>query len=86
MNLEAKINELEKKIDSNMDKIISNMNRLHSHEEKINANAKKIQKNTGALEVLHTINNVKKRFFIMWVSTFILLLLSIGLNMYLFLR
>ena len=69
-----------------MDKIINNMNRLHSHEEKINANAKKIQKNTGALEVLHTINNVKKRFFIMWVSTFILLLLSIGLNIYLFLR
>lgn len=81
--MEEKINELEKKIDANMEKIISNMNHLHSCEEQINKNSKKIQKNTSALELLHTINNVKKRFFIMWSVTFIALLISIGYNIYL---
>jgi len=86
MNVEEKINELEVKIDSNMNKIIKNMNRLHSHEKKINENANNIQKNTGALEVLHTINNVKKRFFIMWLSTFLLLVCSVCLNIFLLMR
>lgn len=81
--MEEKISELEKKIDDNMDKIIENMNYLHNCEEKINKNSKKIQKNTSALELLHTINNVKKRFFIMWFATFIALLISVGYNIYL---
>lgn len=86
MDIETKISELEQKIDNNMDKIIKNMEKLHSHDKKISENKKQIQKNTGALEILHTINNVKKRFFIMWASTFALLFLSICLNIYLFLR
>lgn len=86
MEIEEKIIELEKKIDSNFNKIIKNMNKLHSHEEKINENANNIQKNTGALEILHTINNVKKRFFIMWFITFIALIFSIGFNIFLLLR
>ena len=78
------IEELNKKLEDNTNLIIQNMNRLHSHEEKINENANKIQKNSGALELLHTINNVKKRFFIMWASTFLLLICSICLNVLLF--
>ena len=62
------------------------MNKLHSHEEKINENANNIQKNTGTLEILHTINNVKKKFFIMWFITFIALIFSIGFNIFLLLR
>ena len=86
MNMEEKIAELEKKIDNNIEKIISTMNELHNHEEKINNNAKKIQKNTGALEILHTINNVKKRFFVMWFITFIALIVSICFNIFLLIK
>jgi len=86
MNVNERLNELEKKIDNTMEKIIDNMNRLHNHEEQINKNSKKIQKTAGALELLHTINNVKKRFFIMWLSTFLLLVCSVCLNIFLLIR
>lgn len=86
MNIEEKIAELEKKIDENKNELINNMNRLHNQEEKINNNAKKIQKNTGALEILHTINNVKRKFFIMWFITFIALIVSICFNIFLLIK
>ena len=80
MNIENEIIEIKKILNGNTEKILNNMDRLHNHENKINENANKIQKNTGALELLHTINNVKKRFFIMWASTFLLLICSACLN------
>jgi hypothetical protein len=86
MNIEKKIIELEKKIDENKAELINNMNRLHNQEEKINKNTKKIQKNTSALEILHTINNVKKRFFTMWFITFVALIISICFNIFLLIR
>lgn len=78
MNVEERINELENKIDSNMDKIIKNMNRLHKHEEKINDNAEKIKSNSYALDILKTFKADSNKFFIMWVITFIALLVSLG--------
>ena len=86
MNIEKKIIELEKKIDENKTELINNMNKLHNQEEKINKNTKKIQKNTSALEILHTINNVKKRFFTMWFITFVTLIISICFNIFLLVR
>ena len=86
MNIEKKIIELEKKIDENKTELINNMNRLHNQEEKINKNTKKIQKNTSALEILHTINNVKKRFFTMWFITFVALIISICFNIFLLIK
>ena len=80
------IERLEQKIDSNMEKIIENMNKLHNCEQKISENSKKIQKNTGALEILHTINEVKKRFFTMWLLTFVILIASICLNIFLLVK
>lgn len=80
MTVENKIQRLEEKLDKNAHEIIENMNRLHSCEQKISENSKKIQKNTGALEILHTINEIKKRFFTMWLLTFIILICSICLN------
>ena len=74
--------ELKQQLDNNVKLIISNMNELHNHEELINNNAKRIEKNTGALEILHTINNVKKRFFVMWVLTFVTLIVSVGFNIF----
>lgn len=74
--------ELKQQLDNNVKLIISNMNELHNHEEMINKNAKRIEKNTGALEILHTINNVKKRFFIMWFLTFVTLIVSVGFNIF----
>lgn len=73
MNTEEKINELEQKIESNYNEIISNMKKLHNHEEKIN-------KNTGAIEVLHTIKSYNNRFFVMWLITFIGLIVSVLYN------
>lgn len=78
--------ELKQQLDNNVKLIISNMNELHNHEELINKNAEKIEKNTGALEILHTINNVKKRFFVMWFLTFVAFIISIGLNIFLLFR
>lgn len=78
--------ELKQQLDNNVKLIISNMNELHNHEEMINNNAKKIEKNTGALEILHTINNVKKRFFIMWFITFVAFICSICFNIFLLYR
>ena len=86
MDIEKKILELEKKLDENKTELINNMNRLHNQEELINKNAKKIQKNTSALELLHTINNVKKRFFTMWFITFVALLVSGALNIFLLIK
>ena len=74
--------ELKQQLDNNVKLIISNMNELHNHEELINKNAEKIEKNTGALEILHTINNVKKRFFVMWFLTFVTLIVSVGFNIF----
>jgi lipopolysaccharide/colanic/teichoic acid biosynthesis glycosyltransferase len=86
MDIEKEIKEIKEIMYGNTEKILKTMDRLHSHEEKINENSNKIQEKVGALEVLHTINNVKKRFFIMWLSTFLLLVCSICLNIFLFVR
>lgn len=74
---------LEQKIDANKKEILNTISELHNHEEKINNNANHIQKNTGALEILHTINNGYKKFYNMWLITFIVFLFSIALNIYL---
>ena len=58
------LEELEKKVSKN--------------EQKIKDNDKRITKNTGALEILHTINTKSKMFFTMWLLTFIALLCSVG--------
>ena len=63
------IEELEKKVSSNA--------------KKIDDNSKRIQKNTGALEILHTINDNSKMYFTMWIITFIALIGSIGYIIYL---
>ena len=63
MNLDKDIDNLVKKIDANADKIQNN--------------EKKIHQNTGALEILKTFKSDSRKFFIMWLITFICLLASI---------
>lgn len=72
MNLESNIEKLEERIAKNADKIEDNSQR--------------IQRNTGALEILHTINNCKRRYFTMWLITFIAFLGSICYIIYLLSR
>ena len=69
---------LEQKIDANKEELLNTISQLHNHEERI-------QKNTGALELLHTINSVKTRYFIMWLLTFGALLNAVGFIIYLLL-
>lgn len=57
--------------------------KITSNAEKIENNSQRIEKNTGALEILHTINDCKKRYFTMWLFTFIAFLCSIGYIIYL---
>ena len=64
MNLDKNIDELVRKIDANADKIQNNEKRIHQ--------------NTGALEILKTFKSDSRKFFIMWLITFICLLASIG--------
>ena len=79
MNVEEKIEQLEKKVDNNYNEILSNMNRLHNHEQQIN-------RNTSALEILHSIKETSlvyaNRFFVMWIITFICLIVSILYNVF----
>jgi hypothetical protein len=61
---DEKIEKLEKKIQKNT--------------TKIDSNTEKIQQNTGALEILKTFKADSDKFFMMWLITFIMLLVSIG--------
>lgn len=78
MNIEEVVKELDKKVDANKQEILNTIQELHLHDERI-------QKNTGALELLHTINSVKTRYFIMWLLTFGALLNAVGFIIYLLL-
>lgn len=64
MDLEKNIEQLEERITHNLSKIESNTERIHQ--------------NTGALEILKTFKSDANKFFIMWLITFVMLLLSIG--------
>lgn len=46
--------------------------------KKIESNTEKIHQNTGALEILKGFKAVSNRFFIMWVITFVALLVAVG--------
>ena len=49
-------------------------------------NREQIEKNTGALDILHTINDANRRFYSMWSITFISFLVSIGFNIFLLIK
>lgn len=63
------IKALEKKIAENVEKIANN--------------EKRITQNTGALEILKTFKADSQRFFIMWLITFICLMCSLCIIMFL---
>ena len=68
MNTETNIEEIAKRAEHNARKIAENSNR--------------ISQNTGALEILHTIKINTILFFVMWIITFIMFLLSVGYIIY----
>lgn len=68
MNLDKDIDNLVKKIDANADKI--------------QRNEKKIHQNTGALEILKTFKSDSRKFFIMWLITFIAFIGLLGYTIY----
>ena len=68
MNLDKDIDNLVKKIDANADKI--------------QRNEKKIHQNTGALEILKTFKADSRKFFIMWLVTFIAFIGLLGYTFY----
>ena len=68
MNLDKDIDNLVKKIDANADKIQSNERRIHQ--------------NTGALEILKTFKSDSRKFFIMWLVTFIAFIGLLGYTFY----
>ena len=68
MNLDKDIDNLVKKIDANADKIQNN--------------EKKIHQNTGALEILKTFKSDSRKFFVMWLVTFIAFIGLLGYTFY----
>lgn len=68
-NLEKRIDENSKKLDDLTGKIENNLNR-------INKNSEQIESNTGALDLLHTINSNSNKYFIIWMITFIVFLIT----------
>ena len=68
MQIDKNIDELVKKIDANADKI--------------QCNERKIHQNTGALEILQTFKADSRKFFIMWLITFIAFVGLLGYTIY----
>ena len=68
MNLDKDIDNLVKKIDANANKIQNNEKRIHQ--------------NTGALEILKTFKSDSRKFFIMWLVTFIAFIGLLGYTFY----
>lgn len=68
MNTEPNIEEIAKRAEHNSRKLEE-----HSY---------RISQNTGALDVLHTIKINTILFFVMWIITFIMFLLSVGYIIY----
>ena len=68
MNTETNIEEVAKLAEHNSRKLEE-----HSY---------RISQNTGALDVLHTIKINTIMFFVMWIITFIMFLLSVGYIIY----
>lgn len=60
-----------------------NQEQYEKLKKKIADNKEKIQQNTGALEILKTFKADSDKFFMMWLITFIMLLVSIGCIMFL---
>ena len=51
--------------------------------KKVESNAEKIHRNTGALEILKTFKEDSRRFYTMWLITFVCLLCSLGVIIFL---
>ena len=77
------LDEIEKKIEANSIMLENLTKKIDNNIGEINKNREKIQHNTGALELLHTINSNSNKYFIIWIITFIGLLLSVAYNFYL---
>lgn len=56
--------------------------RAEHNSRKIEEHSYRISQNTGALDVLHTIKMNTIMFFVMWIITFIMFLLSVGYIIY----
>ena len=58
-------------------------NNLEDLVKKVESNAEKIHKNTGALEILKTFKEDSRRFYTMWLITFLCLMCSLGVIIFL---
>ena len=68
----------------NLEKDIENVvKRAEDNARKIEENANRIYQNTGALEILKTFKADSQRFFAMWLITFVCLLCSLCVIMFL---
>lgn len=81
--MEEQLKELAKRVDENAKRSEDNVKRIYENIEKLHEHDEQISENTGAIGVLHAIKTANNRFFVMWIITFIGLILSIGYNIYL---
>ena len=71
------LDEIENRINKNTEKLEALTKDIEDNLNKINENKQKIEHNSGALALLHTINSNSNKYFIIWLITFICLLISI---------
>lgn len=57
--------------------------KIKDNAEKIESNAERIHQNTGALEILKTFKADSRKFFAMWLITFICLMCSLCIIIFL---
>lgn len=72
------LEELEKRIEANAKKVEKLAKEIEANLEQINKNTQQIDHNSGALALLHTIKTNGDKYFIIWIITFIALLVSVG--------
>lgn len=57
--------------------------KIAHNQKKIENNTERIHQNTGALEILKTFKEDSQKFFAMWLITFVCLICSIGVIIFL---
>ena len=77
------LEELERRINDNANKLETLTQKIEHNFGNINKNREQIQQNSGALELLHTINSNSNKYFVIWIITFMAFLCSIGYIVYL---
>lgn len=76
--MEKELKSLKEQVEKNTQKIDRNYKKVNDNANKINENLEKITRNSYALSILKDYKNQSRRYFIIWLITFIAFIISLG--------